>query len=119
MLADTAILQALENLLANAAEAAAEPVQLTVCVDKYDLLLEILDQGAGPGDDIHERLGKQPVSSKNGDGLGIGLMLAHAVIERLGGSIHMQPSASGTKVSVRIPLASVRIDVTDATPGDA
>ena len=120
MLADTAILQALENLLANAAEAAAEPVQLTVCIDKDDLLLEILDQGPGPGDGIHERLGKQPVSSKNGDGLGIGLMLAHAVIERLGGSIHMQPSASGTRVSVRIPLASVRIDVTDATsPGDA
>jgi len=120
MLADTAILQALENLLANAAEAAPEPIQLTACIDTDDLLLEILDQGAGPGDSIRVRLGKQPVSSKNGDGLGIGLMLAHAVIERLGGSIQMQPSANGTLVSVRIPLASVRIDVAEATQqGDA
>lgn len=110
MLADTAILQALENLLANAADAAPEPVLLTACMDGDALLVEIVDQGEGPNDSIRERLGKQPVSSKNGAGLGIGLMLAHAVIERLGGSIRMQRSGSGTLVSVRMPAAAVRID---------
>lgn len=110
MLADTAFLQAVENLLANAADVAPETVQLSACIDGNALLLEILDQGPGPQDSLRERLGKEPVSSKNGEGLGIGLMLAHAVIERLGGSIRMQPSVNGTQVSVRIPLAAVRID---------
>lgn len=115
ILADTAILQALENLLTNAVDAAPEPVRLSGSIDGADILLQIHDQGSGPQDSIRDRLGKLPVSSKNGTGLGIGLMLAHAVIERLGGSISMQQSVIGTLVSVRIPLTAVRIDIDGTT----
>jgi two-component system sensor histidine kinase RegB len=111
ILADTAILQALDNLVGNASDAAPDPVRVTGRMNADAIVLEIQDQGPGPHDSISEQLGKQPVSSKNGDGMGIGLMLAHAVIERLGGSISIQPSTdSGTLVRVLLSLAALRID---------
>jgi two-component system sensor histidine kinase RegB len=55
---------------------------------------------------VHRQLGKQPVSTKS-EGLGVGLYLAHAIIERLGGSLSIRNrSSGGTTLSITLPLLS-------------
>jgi two-component system sensor histidine kinase RegB len=42
------------------------------------------------------------------DGLGIGLVLSHATVERLGGELSMAPPAegSGVRVNFRLPTST-------------
>ena len=69
-----------------------------------ELLLEITDRGPGLSSDIQGQLGKIPVTTK-GEGLGIGLYLAHATIQRLGGSIEItQREQGGTRLHITLPL---------------
>jgi len=111
ILADLSIEQAIVNLIGNAIDAAPEGVELASWRDNGVLVTEIRDRGPGFSTELKAQVGKQPVSTKDGNGLGIGLLLAHAVIERLGGSIDLQSGATGgTRVRVSIPLATIAID---------
>ncbi len=101
--------QALLNLLNNAADAAPGQVCLEgrrAQMEKQDgLRIDILDSGAGPAP-AREALLKPGQSSKNG--LGIGLFLSNASIERLGGQVSWHERKSGgARVSVWIPLEAL------------
>ena len=68
------------------------------------MVIEILDRGPGIRPEVSARLGKTPLSTKS-QGLGVGLFLAHATVERLGGSIEMTAQrGGGTLTRISIPL---------------
>lgn len=101
---DETLQQAILNLLNNGADASIEPLELKLEWDERDIVLHIRDHGAGVPLEIAEQLGKPFVTSK-GKGLGLGLFLSHATIERCGGDIRMYNHAEGgTEVVLRLPI---------------
>jgi two-component system sensor histidine kinase RegB len=104
ILAERTLTQALINILNNAADASPQAVRLDAGWTPGRLTLEIADRGAGIDHDIRGLLGKRPVSTK-AEGLGVGLYLAHATLQRLGGKITLRKRAGGGSVTrVSLPL---------------
>jgi len=106
IVAERTLNQALVNILNNAADVSPDSVALHADWDDRQLHLQIYDRGPGLGADIHHRLGKQPVSTKQ-EGLGVGLYLAYATIERLGGRLVVTGrDGGGTVLGITLPLLS-------------
>lgn len=104
--ADPALAHLLQALLDNAADAglarAQTKVQLTLRVDADRLVGEIVDHG-GPA------LAQRPLAgtlyaSTKADGMGVGLALSHATVERLGGELTLQPGADGAVTRFTLPV---------------
>jgi two-component system sensor histidine kinase RegB len=71
------------------------------------LLLREEDRGPGIPPDIADSLGKRYVSRKEG-GLGLGVLLSSASIERLGGELTLaERPGGGTRLEIRLPLAAL------------
>lgn len=94
--------QALINLLNNAADAGAQAPELRLDWDDNNLIWQLKDFGPGIDPELHPLLGKQPV--KSAKGLGIGLYLSRASIEQQGGTLSWQPQTEGTLTAVTLPL---------------
>ncbi len=108
MLADRALTQALTNILNNAADVSPDSVELQASWDAQSLDIHILDRGPGISEAAVSAAGKTPFSSKK-QGLGVGLFLAHAVVERLGGHIsHRWRETGGTCTCINLPLIGIR-----------
>lgn len=104
ILAEQTLTHALINILNNAVDVSPEGIELVVRWDHDRVDLSILDRGPGIEPGVSERLGKVPVSTKE-QGLGVGLFLAFATIERLGGRIEMVPrTKGGTCTHIVLPL---------------
>lgn len=107
LVGEQAMTQALVNLLNNAADAAPDAtVEVSGQSRDGTLLLEIADRGPGLTPEVLARAGETFVTTKGeGVGLGIGLFLANATIERAGGSVQLQNRpGGGTLGLVRLPL---------------
>lgn len=103
---DEALRQAIIHLLDNGADAHSGPLALTLSWNERTLELRIRDHGAGIPLAIAEQLGKPFVSTK-GSGLGLGLFLSHATIERCGGAIRLySPDGGGTEAVLQLPIAA-------------
>jgi len=90
-----AIDQAIINLLNNAAD--ASPEQISVRASESDQQLTITVQDRGPG--IHSNL------VQNSHGLGIGLTLTQATVERFGGQLELQSlNEGGSLARLIVPL---------------
>jgi two-component system sensor histidine kinase RegB len=106
IIAERTLSQALVNVLNNAADASPDDVSITGSSTQALLTLEVSDRGTGLSAEVQEQLGKAPVSTKQ-EGLGVGLYLAHATIERLGGSLEIADrEQGGTVVRITLPLLS-------------
>ncbi len=104
IIAERTLTQALINVLNNAADASPEAVQLDGSWTRTALSLEISDRGPGLSADLVEQLGKAPVTTKT-EGLGVGLYLAHATVQRLGGELSIKRRRrGGTTVHITLPL---------------
>ncbi len=104
ILAEQTLTQALINIINNAADASPEKVSLQVIQSNNEITISVMDNGSGLDAMIQHHAGKQTYSSKN-QGLGLGLFLAHASIERLGGKIFLANRAKGGAiVKVTLPL---------------
>jgi two-component system sensor histidine kinase RegB len=104
IIAERTLTQTLLNVLNNAADASPDAVTLEADWTGTELTLTIADRGPGLREDIHEQLGKQPVTTKP-EGLGVGLYLAHATIRRLGGDLGVSNrKQGGTTVRIIMPL---------------
>ncbi|HVL01802.1 MAG TPA: HAMP domain-containing sensor histidine kinase [Dongiaceae bacterium] len=105
VLGDETLDQALLNLLDNAARVSPTEPELTFELQGDTLCLRITDSGPGIPDSIRPQLGEAFVSSRQ-DGLGLGLFLSHATINRLGGTLRLLPAPEnrGTVTEVRLPL---------------
>jgi len=104
ILAERMLGQALVNILDNAADVSPDAIELTAAWNRTELSLEIADRGTGFDTNIHARLGNTPVTTKE-DGLGLGLYLAHATLQRLGGAVTFRNREGGGSVTrITLPL---------------
>jgi two-component system sensor histidine kinase RegB len=107
LLADRTLTQALTNILDNAAEVSPESVECDAHWDEDHLDLEIRDQGPGLAAEFKDRAGKVPFSNKQ-EGLGLGLFLAHAIIERFGGTVTLfNRKSGGLRTHIALPLGGL------------
>lgn len=107
ILADHALRQALVNILSNAAEAAPQaPIECEAQWGSEELWVEVRDRGPGLPASVRAKLGRQPYSRKP-HGLGLGLLLTHGVIERLGGSVTWRErEGGGLATRIDLPLTN-------------
>lgn len=102
---DITLDQAILNLLENSARASQSPPVLCARAENNRLKIEIIDAGPGISDEILEQLGTPFVRGRQtADGLGLGLFLSHATIERLGGTLHLRNTGAGTLTQIELPL---------------
>ena len=100
------LLQALLNNAADAGEAAGTPqVDLRLEIHGHSLHGEIRDYGAGFGK-AEPFLPSRMFASSKPDGLGVGLALSHATVERLNGELSVKKTdGRGVRVCFELPLA--------------
>jgi len=104
IIAERTLTQALVNVLNNAADASPDHFTLEASWTLTELTLAISDRGPGLSEEVQQQLGKTPVTTKT-EGLGVGLYLAHATIQRLGGTLVIQNRAQGgTMILITLPL---------------
>lgn len=100
---DATLDQAVLNLLANALRASPQGVTVVAGTEDQRARLQIIDQGKGIGDTLP---GQQPVPSDQG--LGVGLFLSNATIQRLGGQLSAESRSvgpdRGTTMTIELPV---------------
>lgn len=107
--ADPALAHLLQALLDNAADASAGQgraelgLQLRVIDDA--LTGVIVDHG---GSALDQRPLSALFATSKADGLGVGLALSHATVERYGGELSLQPGDGGAITRFRLPLAKLK-----------
>lgn len=103
---DTTLDQALMNLLNNAADANPEHIAIRLDWQEESVVIDIRDHGPGIAMSIADQLGDTFISTKS-KGMGIGLFLTHATINRFGGgvSLYNHPEG-GTLTEVTLPRSS-------------
>jgi two-component system sensor histidine kinase RegB len=107
-LVEPGIAHLLMVLLNNAADAGQQAgnnrVDLLLRIDEQQLHGEVRDYGRG-FNPAQAALPGRLFNSGKSDGLGVGLALSHATIERLGGRLWMRPAnGAGTRVGFSLPL---------------
>ncbi len=112
IVAEQTLSQAIVNLLNNAADAAPDSVEVVGRWNERDLTLEICDRGAGLTPEAERGAGQPFFTTKApGQGLGLGLFLAHAVLRRLGGTVRLyNRPGGGACTRLDLPLSSLRVD---------
>lgn len=107
--AEPALLQAIDNLLDNAAEASPAGVGLAASCCEEGVAISITDSGPGFTAAQLASIGK-PLQSTKGAGRGLGLFLASALARRLGGRLTAANRAEGgAVVQLVLPLAHERM----------
>ena len=101
------LLMVLLNNAADAGEKAERAqVDLTLRIEGDNLIGEVRDYGHG-FDARQAVLPGTLFNSGKAQGMGVGLALSHATIERLDGELWMRPAnGAGTRVGFRLPLSS-------------
>lgn len=117
-----AVSQALRSLVTNAQDASppTSAVVITARIEGDQLMVCIRDRGTGIPPDIIERIYEPFFTTKDpGRGMGLGLFLARAVIEGVGGALRIQPNpGGGTEVRVHLPI-DVGVRSSAAAPSQA
>lgn len=102
--------QALRAVLKNALQASAnkDPVRVSARTQSGRCVVEVRDFGGGMSAEILARAGEPFFTTKGpGDGMGLGLFLARAVVERAGGSVTLASiPGAGTTAALVLPFAS-------------
>ena len=99
------LVQVLANLVRNAFDAQAEagktdPVRLVTRLEAERAAFEILDRGAGIATDASPRVGEPFFTTKApGRGLGLGVFLARAFAEKMGGELTLAARPGGGTVA--------------------
>ncbi len=106
--ADPTIERALTNLLDNALEAQASLIQVRALARAGTLEIRVTDNGTGISRATLETIRqRQPVTSTQG--MGVGLLLGRAAIERRGGSLSiLAPETGGATAQLCLPLAAAK-----------
>ena len=102
--------QSVVSVLDNALRAGA-PVEVALDWNAAEVLIEIRDNGPGFTEDVLRKAGRQTFGSE-AQGNGIGLLLATASLERMGGRLELDnPWTGGARVTIRLPLERIGVDV--------
>ena len=101
---DTALRAALLNLLNNAADASPDEISIEAYWDADFFALKIHDRGPGLTPEVAARAGSAFFTTKQ-EGRGLGLFLANATIERMGGRVRLfNREGGGATTEVILPL---------------
>lgn len=113
-MADSALKQAISNLLDNAFEASpASPILFRASVLRTELTLSVEDDGPGFAPETLAALGKPYQSTKARIGGGLGLFLVANVARKLGGRMEAgNRPAGGARVAIVIPLRALELGET-------
>jgi len=97
ILAELTLTHALINILNNAADVTTTEkgidLSITPCTVENFIGIQIRDYGSGIPKKLLKKLGKQPINSQKG--LGVGLFLSYSTIRRLGGTIEISNAPTG------------------------
>ncbi len=105
--AELTLRSALLNLLNNAADASPDELDIHLHWDNTNITLKIHDHGSGLTPEVAARAGSAFFSTKQ-EGRGLGLFLANATLEKLGGSVRLtNREGGGATTEVILPLRSV------------
>jgi two-component system sensor histidine kinase RegB len=115
IVAEATIEQAIRNVLDNAAHATRangrDRVDVFVSCEGTKLEIAVTDDGAGLDPALRDEIGLKIVSTKEG-GLGIGLLLSRAALQRFGGRLELTSRASGgVEARIHLPLDELLADV--------
>lgn len=110
IVADRSLRQALHMLMDNAAQASPGAVAVVARIDGEAFVVDVADRGQGMPSALLDAAGTAwPDGAARGDGLGIGLMLARAALDRHAGQLAFRPrEGGGTVASMVLPLQRIR-----------
>jgi signal transduction histidine kinase len=106
------VVQVLVNLLSNASRFGPRGDELLLEARAESAVVRLLVSDHGPGVsprrrprlfDRFLRPGEETVAAQ---GVGLGLAIVRAIIERHGGEVRIEPADSGTTFSITLPLAA-------------
>jgi len=106
-----AVSQALRSLVTNAQDASPASAAVVVVARRRGDVLDVAIRDRGPGipADVMARIGEPFYTTKApGRGMGLGLFLARAVIEGVGGTLRIDSGEQGTEVRVELPTDAAR-----------
>lgn len=108
---DETLSQALTNLFNNAADVSPEQVELHAHWDARELVVEVCDRGPGLTEAVERMAGSAFFTTKApGQGLGLGLFLARATAQRLGGSLALiNRDHGGACARLALPLETIQV----------
>ena len=114
IIAEHTLSQAIVNILNNAADSSPDSVEVSARWSEQELVLEISDRGGGLTPAAARAAGQPFFTTKApGQGLGLGLFLAHATLRRFGGTVRMyNREGCGVCTQLVLPLANLRVDGT-------
>jgi len=106
--------QAIRNVLDNAAQATiangGRRIDVAIRVDGTRLELAVTDQGTGLDPSVRDDIGLKVVSTKE-HGLGIGLLLSRAALQRFGGHLELKDAPlGGIEARIELPLDELLAD---------
>ncbi len=103
--------QVVRGIFRNALQAGPEPVQVTVERDEKGIHMRVTDSGAGMSADVISRVFEPFFTTRDhGEGMGLGLFLAHRLLNDLGGEIHLESEiGKGTQVDIWIPCEAAHV----------
>ncbi len=112
IVAEQVLSQAIVNILNNAADVSPENIEITGLWDEHELELKICDRGGGLAPDAAHAAGQLFFTTKApGQGLGLGLFLAHATLRRFGGKVQLyNREGGGVCTQLTLPLSGLRVD---------
>jgi len=108
---DGTLRAALMNLLNNAADAAPAPQAIEICSrwDAGNFTLEIHDRGRGLSEEAELKAGSAFFTTK-AEGHGLGLLLANATLERMGGSVRLfNREQGGATTEIILPISKAAL----------
>ena len=101
---DVTLRAALMNLLNNAADASDLPIEIFTRSENGGFIIEIRDQGPGLSEEVTLKAGSAFFTTKP-QGRGLGLFLANATIERMGGTVRLHNrDGGGATTEIHLPL---------------
>lgn len=108
---DPSIKHAVINIIENGIKAARTEVSVSAKIltsnasggHQEFIELIITDDGPGIPDEVMENLGEPFISIRN-QGMGLGIYLANASIQRLGGTIEMSNVTGGARTRITLPI---------------
>ncbi len=97
--------QAVINLCNNAADASPSEVEIRGHGEADQVVIEIRDRGPGLSAEVARRAGEAFFSAKTPAGMGVGLFLANATIERFGGTVRIfNREGGGACTRIALPI---------------
>ncbi len=101
---DVTLRAALMNLLNNAADSSPQAIEIRTRWDNSHFKLEIRDHGEGLSDEVALKAGSAFFTTKK-EGRGLGLFLANATIERMGGTVRLfNREEGGATTELTMPI---------------